>query len=757
MPIQLAKNKQHNVIKRNGSIEPYSSKKLTKAINWCTDNNKVLTKILLNALSIKIYDKIKIDKLWDEVINTASNLVSEMYPIWDKVAEKAYLLKVYKETYNSNPPNKCYPNYYETIKKGVSANVYTSDLLTQFTEEEFITLGSYIDESRDTTFPFIGLITLMDKYAINYTLTKKLELPQHIYMRVAIAPYLYDKSENRLEKIKKRYDDLSTFLFTEATPKMVNSLTPKPQLASCVLNEVDDTTESINYTDTALSTFSKYGGGLALDISKLRCTLSPIGKNGGRSDGPIPFIKKFKATIGAFNQNGKRKGALIITFPFWHYDVKNLLMLKDAGGSEDNRARTLQYAIKWYHILTTRIKEDGYITLFDPKEVPLLNQTYGDEFEKAYLMYEQKVGIRKQKIPARDLAFLISKIRSETGNLYITFVDNINKQRMTYAPVFASNLCQEVVLSVKASTDFISKILINFETNSTYTVNTVKTGEIALCNLSSVNIMKWIKLSHTKKQEFVYNLLEASDNLITHQYYPIKEGEYANKRHRAIGIGVSNEAAYIASNKLLHTDKETELLLHELYEDLSYYILEGSVKLAKKRGAYSTYKDSYWFQGLIPLDLSLSKINYKYKHDWNYLRQQIKRYGIRFSYHMAIAPTATSSQVIQATEGIEPVKQLSMMKEGTYTLPILVPNIHQYRQWYQSAFDIPISTANTLNSIRQKFVDQSISFSHYYQTTNSSFEIINDIIDAESKGLKTLYYLQPLKSDLIKGCESCSS
>lgn len=457
--IEKIKGKDHLVQKRDGRLEKYSPTKLKRAIMWCTNDSEPLTAQLFESLNLKIYNKIKIDKLWDEVIQTASNLISEMYPIWDDVAKRAYLLKIYKDNYNYNATIDSL-KYQDIIDKGIQVGVYDRNITDTFSAVEISELGKYIDKSRDLDFSFIGIISLMEKYSFNANKTKKLELPQHVYMRLAMYPFWQEDKSIRLGLIKQRYDDMSTFQFTEATPKMVNSMTTNTQMASCVLSETDDNIESINETDSNLGVFSKFGGGLACDVSALRCSGSPVGKMGGKSSGPVQFIKKFEATVGAFDQMGKRKGACIITFPFWHMDVQDLIMLKDAGGSEDKRARGLQYSIKWYNLLTKRIKANADITLFDPKEVPKLNETWGKEFDAAYIRYENKSGLRKKKIPARELAFLIAKVRSETGNLYVVFPDNINSQRMGEEPVFASNLCVsgDTSIQVKYGDNYIANI-----------------------------------------------------------------------------------------------------------------------------------------------------------------------------------------------------------------------------------------------------------------------------------------------------------
>ena len=758
--IEKIKGRDHLVIKRDGRLQKYSPSKLKRAINWCTEDNEALTKQLFESLNLKLYNKIRIEKLWDEVIETAANLISDMYPIWDGVAKRAYLLKIYKESWNYNESIDSL-RYQQVIDKGVQVGVYDKSILETFSEEEISELGRYTDKERDLSFTFIGLVSIMEKYAFNATKTKKLELPQHVYMRLAMYPFWEENKDIRLGLIKQRYDDLSLFRYTEATPKMINSLTDNTQMASCVLMRPDDKSESINETNGNLGLFSKYGGGLACDVSALRSSGSLVGNKGGKSSGPTQFIKIFEATVGAYDQMGKRKGAAVITFPFWHMDVKDLIMLKDAGGSEDKRARGLQYTIKWYNILTKRIKSNEDITLFDPKETPGLNETWGQEFEDLYTMYENKHGVRKQKIPARDLAFLISKVRSETGNLYIVFPDNINLQRIGEEPVFASNLCCEVFLPTKPSRSFNKRLILEFGDDKYYTKTKQETGEIALCNLSSVNLDKWIHMTHEQKTALVNNLLRASDNMISNSYYPVPDGELSNKTRRPIGIGVSNYANFLASNKCMFTAEKAMQLTHEVMEDLTYYILVGSNKLAKERGPYQYFKDSKWAQGIVPMDLYKMKddpeYNFPLKHDWDSLRQDIKEYGVRFSYHFAIAPTQTSGLIINSTEGIEPTKKIFEMREGTYTLPRIVPNLVQNRSFYQNAFDVGNGIINKLASVRQKFLDQGQSVNHYYKTTDSSYEIINDIIHAEEIGLKSLYYLQPLKAGDVESCESCST
>jgi ribonucleoside-diphosphate reductase alpha chain len=270
--------------------------------------------------------------------------------------------------------------------------------------------------------------------------------------------------------------------------------------------------------------------------------------------------------------------------------------------------------------------------------------------------------------------------------------------------------------------------------------------------------MQWVNKSDKEKTILVDNLLLASDNMIGLAFYPVKDGELANKTRRPIGVGISNYANYLASQKAIFTDEIAKELTHSLMEDVTYFILKGSTKLAKLRKPYSYFKDSEWVKGILPMDLHPVKYKYKLKHNWSKLREDIKQDGVRFSYHFAQAPTASSSIVIGVTESIEPIRDLFSTREGTYTLPHIVPNLKGNRKYYQNAFDIPTKVIYDLASIRQKFLDQSQALNTYYRTTDSAYEIIRDIIYAESIGLKTLYYLVPKKAETDgESCESCGS
>ena len=662
--IELTKDKKHIIIKRDGREEPFNEEKLRKVINWATEDKEVFANKLLEGLNIKINDKMKIEVLYDELINTAVNMISPLYPVYDTIAEKLYLMKIYKETCGLKKIGS-YPHIKNLLKKGIKYKIYDKDIIKLFSDKELDKINSMIEPNRDLLFTYKGLAIFYKKYCKNIG-NKKLELPQITYMVAAMFSFYNDyyKGENkdkleiskaeRLKYIKKTYDMLSKHEVTFATPRIANSMTIKAQLASCILNTPDDDTWSLNQTDGNMALYSKFSGGIAYDASYIRAAGSAIQTNRGRSDGPVPFIKRVEQTISSFNQGGVRKGACVVTFPWWHLDVLDLIMLKDAGGTEDTRARKLVYSIRISNIFRERVNKDGYVTLFDPKETPLLNEEYGEKFDVAYMYYESKSAIRKKKVKAKDLLFQILKVRQETGNLYLTFVDNINEQNMVNKFVGASNLCQEIVIPSYPSKLIDEKYVIN-EDGEYEIIQRKKSGEIGICNLVSVNLMSWVTFDEEKKKSFCYTLLRGCDNIIDTQFYPVKEGEIANKKNRPIGIGVINYANLLASNKLRYTDKEALEFTNQVFDDLYYHIYEASNKLAKERGPYKTFNESKWKDGLTPFHISLLN-NHKNnildvkldKEKWDKLAEEIKTSGVRFSFHGAIAPTATSGKSVSA-------------------------------------------------------------------------------------------------------------
>jgi ribonucleoside-diphosphate reductase alpha chain len=751
--IELVEGRKHQIIKRDGRFEQYNEDKMYSVLLWATEGSEALAKELLKDIEIKVFDKISIQKLFDEVIETAANKISDMYPIWDKVAKRLYLQKIYKEVWGIKRNE--YPDYKEVLKKGVQYGVYNREVIESFTDEEIQELNDMLQPERDLDLDYLGLRVFMDKYSMFYTATKNLELPQHGFMRLAI--FAFWKDENRLDLIKERYNQLSKLIYSEATPKWLNSMTYNPQMASCVVTKMPDNSWGINKTDANLGLFSKYGGGLATDISPLRCSGSKIRKS-GESHGPVPFVKKIESTVSAYNQLGKRNGACAVYFSWWHYDAPDLIELKEEGGTEDRRARKLQYGVKWNKLFTERILQDAEITLFDPKETPELLETHGDEFNKWYEFYENKIGIKKKKIQAVDFAFQIMKQRIETGNIYIFFEENVQEMNNFKERIYSSNLCNEIYLPTKAPVHKESSLQKNLSTDVITLNEKYDPGQIALCNLSSINLIIWADMSEEERSKLTYNLLRASDNLLNYAYYPAKEGEIFNRLYRAIGVGVTNLAQLLAQEKLSWGSDVSLKYQNDIMESIYWHLMNASIDLAAERGRFDKFNSTKHSKGLFSFDLYNGEFQFPLNYDWESLRKRMKAVGTRFSTVMAIAPTATSGLILKSTEGIEPPRKLVTIKTGTYSCKQLVPRISKLRQNYEIAWDINPESMIKSASVRQRWVDQGQSFGLYYRDRHeSAYEVLNDVILAEKYKLKGLYYAHtPKPDDEDEVCESCS-
>lgn len=748
--IELVKDKQHQVIKRDGRVEEYSEEKLRAVIYWASEGKSVYVDEILQDLHLKIHDQIKVVKLYDTLIETVANKITSMFPHYDTIARNLYLQSIYKSLWGIKRTNGRYPHYSEVLKRGVSAKLYSREVVNSFSEEEVESLNRMIDPSKDFMFDYLGLNIFMDKYSLG-----GFELPQQGFLRLAIFAFWKEPKHIRLELIKQRYDDLSNFVFSEATPKWINSMRDNAQMASCVVATVDDDSRSINKTISNLGLFSKYGGGLALDISKLRSSGSKISTT-GKSSGPIPFIKMLEAAVVAFNQNGVRKGACAVYYNWWHYDVRELLQLKDEGGVENLRARNLQYGFKINRLLLERFRNDEDISLFDPKDVPELIDNYGESFDTLYRLYETKVGIRRKTIKARVLIWELLNQAVNTGNIYLFFTENVHEQTPFKDVIYSSNLCNEIFLPSKPTIFKGSSLSQEYGGTQLVSKEEYDPGMIALCNLSSINIVVWTKMSQTEKERTSYNLLRASDNLINYAYYPVNEGKVSNMKFRSIGVGMSNLAQMLASCGAKFSSNKAEGIIQDLTEDIYFHLTKASVQLAKERGVFEGYYNTKWNEGWLPIDSSKIPLE-NLKHDWEGLRGFIKCYGVRFATLGAVAPTATSSLMLSATEGVQPVKNLVSDKTGNYSCKQIVPNLNKLRADYEVAWDIPNKTLIKLAAIRQCFIDQGQSTDTFYRNISSASEIIENILYAESVGLKGMYYMNQLKIEEEEACESCST
>jgi len=745
------------VIKRDGRKQPFEPEKMRNVCLWACDNVEWLADELIRDTEIKLHKEIHIKDMFEQVIVTAVNKISLLYPQWEDIAAKLQLMSIYKETYNFGSTDE-YPHMSEILEKGIGHKIYNKETIGLYSNSEIEEINAAIKPERDLLFNYKGLVTFFDKYCLNYSKTRKLELPQHAYMRVAMS--LMVNEENRAQRVIELYNVISQHKSTKATPIMLNALTPGQQLSSCVLNTLDDDSHSILDTGKNLGIYSKFKGGTALDISAMRAKGGYIEGTQGYSSGPVPFMKYYESIMKAWNQGGKRPGALAVYFSWWHLDVLDILSLKSNGGTDENRARGLQYAIKLNDYFIDAVINDEDIMLFDPRDTPGLIGKVNGEFNKEYIKYMTKTSARRKKIPARELWAKIFKERSETGNIYLFHEENVNNPSMLNRYIGSSNLCTEITLPSRPSKP-ISEQLATMEFGEKRIIKKYTAGEIALCNLSSINLEKWFYMNDKQRMNLVRTVVRALDNTIDIANYPVKEGKNSNMMYRYLGIGVLNYTNYLALKKIVIDTQEAAEETDALFDDLSYKIISASVELAIEKGKFEKFYETEWAKGILPIH----KANKNafgltaYQHDekkWADLAERVKTFGIRNAQLMAIAPTATSGKAVNSIESTEPVHDFFYKEEGTITVPTVVPNFRKNNKYYKRAFDCNQMNLVKNACVRQKWLDQAQSVNTYLSKPDSLLEMTKLHLYGFKHGMKTFYYLKQQKDGDEYVCESCT-
>ena len=745
------------IIKRDGRKEPFNPQKMQKLLMWACDDKEFMADELIRDTEIKLHKEIHIKDMYQQLIITAVNKISMLQPMWEDVAAKLELMGLYKETYNISN-EKDYPHLRDVLAKGLEHKIYDRKTVSRYTAQEIEQINDAIDPSRDHLFNYKGLVTFFDKYCLNYSKTKKLELPQHSYMRVAMA--LMVEEQDKVKRVIELYDAISQHQYTVATPIILNALTPGQQLSSCVLNTLDDDSHSILDTGKNLGIYSKFKGGTACDISAMRAKGGYIEGTQGYSSGPVPFMKFFESIMKAWNQGGKRPGALAIYFNWWHLDVFDILSLKSNGGTDENRARGLQYAIKLNNHFIDAVIKDEEITLFDPKDTPDLIGTFGDEFERIYNQYLNKGSIRKKKVSARELWEKIMKERSETGNIYLMHEENVNETSMLNRYIGSSNLCTEIVLPSRASKT-INEELVTMEAGDKRIVKRYTAGEIALCNLSSINAEKWFYMNDDEKWQLVRTMVRALDNTVDVANYPVKEGKNSNLMYRYLGIGILNQTNYLALKEIVVDSQESAEEQDRLWDEISYMIISVSVELAIEKGKFPQFHETEWSKGILPIHKAnknaFELTEYEPDWDrWNELAERVRTFGIRNAQLMAIAPTATSGKAVNAIESTEPVHDFFYKEEGTITIPTVVPNFRKNNRYYKKSFECDQFGLLKCAAVRQKWIDQAQSVNVYMSRPDSLMELTQLHLYGFKYGMKTFYYLRQQKEDTEYVCESCT-
>ena len=776
-----------NVKKRNNRLVPFEVEKINRSAERACESleNVSASEIVLDA-KIKLYDKVKTSEIDKSLISSASSKI-EKEPNYNYVAARLLLNTIYKEVFGEGVDSQAFElQYHKSFITNLKRLIKEEIVNPELADFDLKKISESIDTKRDLNWKYLGIQTIYDRYLLHID-GRRMESPQGFFMRVAMGLALAEK-ENREEWAIKFYNTLSSFDLMSSTPTLFNSGTMHPQLSSCYLNTFEDSIDGIFDGLWQEARKSKFAGGLGMDITPYRARGSYIKGTNGENQGPVYFWKLYGDMLVAVNQGGKRKGAGCAYLETWHADIEDFLELRKNVGDERMRSHDMNTSNWIPDLFLKQVETDGDWYLFSPNETPELHEIYGEDFERKYWEYVElgkKGSLRVFKqTKAKELWKKMLKALFETGHPWITFKDpsNIRYSNQHVGTVHSSNLCTEILLHTKP-TKYKNGNLREIE----------EYGETAVCNLASINLKNHLKkrtLDFDKIQKTAEIGMRMLDNVVDINFYPTKESENANMRHRPVGLGSMGWHDVFYALDVDYSSDEAVEWSDKIYENISYGAILASSKLAKERGKYSTYQGSLWDQGVLPIDTYKNLFKTRGQRprvtatlDWDIVRNHISEHGMRNSNTMAIAPTATISYICGCSQSIEPnfgviFVYSTLSGEFTQINEHFVNDIKKAGLWSQEFIDAIKSVDGDLSKLkntipdkikekyktafhqdqlklidcaaaRQKWIDQGQSLNLYNNKTSLKF--LNDMyMHAWKSGLKTTYYLRSTAASTVE-------
>lgn len=752
------------VTKADGTVKPLDAEEMRKQVEFaCSGLANVSAEIIIEETKRNLFDKVP-EREVNKVLVMSARVLIEKEPNYTYVAARLLLNDLRTEAFTFLGLNNESQYLSAYLKRGIELELLDPRLIKDFDIEA---ISAAIKEERSLQFTYLGLQTLYDRYFI-HSEGHRFELPQAFFMRVAMGLAMNEKEKTA--RAIEFYNLLSSFDFMSSTPTLFNSGTLRPQLSSCYLTTVPDDLDGIYGAIKDNALLSKYAGGLGNDWTNVRAMGARIKGTNGKSLGVVPFLNVANATAVAVNQGGKRKGAVCAYLETWHKDIEEFLELRKNTGDERRRTHDMNTANWVPDLFMQRVAENKDWTLFSPNDTPDLHDLYGKAFESAYVAYEEKAARgeikNSKKIPATVLWRKMLTMLFETGHPWITFKDvcNLRSPQQHIGVVHSSNLCTEITLNTSRE-------------------------EIAVCNLGSINLIAHMTdkgLDEKKLRQTIHTAIRMLDNVIDINYYSVPQAKNSNLKHRPVGMGLMGFQDALYKQRLAYMSDEAVEFADRSMELISYYAIEASSMLAEERGPYSTYEGSLWSKGILPIDsialleknrgAEYLELNKDQTLDWNALRNRVKKSGMRNSNVMAIAPTATISNICGVSQSIEPTYQNLFVKSnlsGEFTVinPYLVNDLKKEGLWdevmvndlkyyngsvakinripeklkqiYATAFEVDPTWLVEAGSRRQKWIDQAQSL-NLYMAQPSGKKLDQLYRHAWKRGLKTTYYLRSL-------------
>ena len=760
------------VRKASGAVVSFNRYNINKTISYSLTGleKDIDVNLIISGIENSIYDGMTTKEISQIIVMTVRSYI-DRDPAYSVLAARLLLNTIYEGVIGesldyANLDTLYREAFVNNIQAAVNAGILSEDMLDYNLEW----LATKIKPERDNLFKFLGIQTLYDRYFIKDPVSKKMfDTPQGFWMRVAMGLALIEKPEVREQKAVDFYEIMSQMYFVPSTPTLFHAGTNHPQLSSCYLNTIEDDLSHIFKVIGDNAQMSKWSGGIGTDFTNLRGIGALIKGTGVESQGIIPFLKVANDTTAAINRSGKRRGAAVVYLETWHLDIEDFLELRKNTGDERRRTHDMNTANWIPDLFMERVRQDGDWTLFSPDETPDLHHIYGKAFNIAYNNYERLADEGKIKLfrrmKAKDLWRKMITMLYETGHPWITFKDpsNIRSPQDHVGVIHNSNLCTEITLNNSAE-------------------------ETAVCNLGSLNLKYFVKNGAFDKEliaRVVPIAIRMLDNVIDINFYPTKEGEVSNKRHRPIGLGIMgyHDALYQLDINF-DTEEAVEFADYSM-EVISYYSILASSQLAQEKGAYETFKGSKWDRGILPVDtinlLEQSRemqipVDRIERLDWTPVRESIKVYGMRNSNTMAIAPTSNLGNITDAVPANEPIYKNLYVKSnqaGDFTVinSYLIEDLKKIGLWspaiaekvkyfdgsiaqiteipenlrakYKEVFEIDPKWLIKAAAYRGKWMDQSQSLNVFYRGVSGK-EIADVYMYAWEMGVKTTYYLRTL-------------
>jgi len=725
------------ITKRDGSKEPLDLEKLHKVVFWATEG---ITGVSASEVEIKshiqFYNGMRTSDIQETLIKSAADLITEDTPNYQFVAGRLICYHIRKQVYGQFQPW----HIRQLVEKNVAAGFYDQELLAAYNNDEWDRINSFIRHDRDEQLTYAAMEQFRGKYLVQNRVTKELfETPQMAYALIAATLFQHYPRESRMMWVRDYYDAISTHQVSLPTPVMAGVRTPIRQFSSCVLIETDDSLDSINATSASVVKYVSQKAGIGIGGGRIRALGSPIRNGDAYHTGVIPFYKMFQAATRSCSQGGVRNGAATLYYPIWHYEVEDLLVLKNNKGTEDNRVRHMDYGVQFNKVMYERLLSGGDITLFSPHDVPEMYEAFFTDVERFRELYEtaeRNTKLRKKKLKAIDLFTAFMQERKDTGRIYLQNVDHANTHgsfKPDLAPIKMSNLCCEITLPTKPLNDVHDK-----------------DGEIALCTLSAIN---WGVFRDPEDMERACTLaVRGLDALLSYQNYPIIAAQIATENRRPLGVGIINLAYWLAKNDLSYSDPRALAVVDRWAQHWSYYLIKASSDLAREFGACPKSNETRYHDGILPVDTYKRDVDELVAHqdlvDWEGLRRQLREHGIRNSTLMALMPAETSAQISNSTNGVEPPRSYVSVKQSKDgVLKQVVPEYRKLKNKYELLWDQKSPEGYLrIMAILQKYIDQGISANTSYNPQHFEDEkipmsdMLKHMIMFYKYGGKQLYY-----------------